>query len=190
MGVVLSLFALVLFIIKSFSQSNITDIVSNFVFSFSLLILYVASTKYHHQVDTNKRVRLKVFDHCAIYILIAGTYTPYALSVITGPDGWALFIISWSLALLGITLKVFFTGRFKILSTLMYVAMGWLAIFFIKPLMLNLSSDGLFWLFAGGVSYTVGALIYSIKRIPLNHAIFHLFVLLGSIFHFISIYNL
>lgn len=181
---------LVLFIIKAFSQTNVVDIISNFVFSFSLLILYIASSKYHHQVDLDKRFKLKVYDHCAIYILIAGSYTPYALSVIKGVEGLSLFIISWSLAIVGISLKLFFTGRFKILSTLMYVFMGWVAIFFIKPLMSNLTDDGLFWLFTGGISYTVGALVYSIKKIPLNHAIFHLFVLFGSISHFISIYNI
>lgn len=189
MGVILSLIAIALFLLNALIGESTIDTISNLVFSLSLLILYIASSRYHYEVDANKRFRLKILDHCAIYILIAGTYTPFALSVIKGSDGWILFFLSWSLAIIGICLKLFFTGRFKLISTLMYVFMGWLAIFFIRPLMANLSDEGIFWLFAGGISYTVGALIYLIKKIPLNHAIFHLFVLLGSACHFVSVYN-
>jgi hemolysin III len=105
-----------------------------------------------------------------------------------GMVGWVIFAISWGLAATGITLKLFFTGRFNLLSTLMYIFMGWMIIFFAKPLVDSLPIAGIYWLVAGGLSYTIGAVIYSIKKIPLNHAIFHLFVLLGSFCHVISVY--
>ena len=121
--------------------------------------------------------------------MIAGTYTPFALAAIGGVSGWVIFIVSWTLALIGISLKIFFTGRFKILSTSMYVLMGWMVVFFVKPLIQIISYEGFLWLLVGGILYTAGAITYSIKKIHLNHAIFHIFVLGGCIFHFISIFN-
>lgn len=121
--------------------------------------------------------------------MIAGTYTPFTLITLSGTTtGWLIFGIIWGLAVTGIILKLFFTGRFKIVSTLMYILMGWLVVFAIKPLIANLPFEGLVWLFAGGISYTLGAILYSIKRIKFNHAIFHFFVLGGSICHFISVF--
>ena len=184
LGTVLAFTALILFVFKAAKSGIVLDTISNFIFSISMIILYSVSAKYHSETNAKKRFRLKVFDHSAIYVLIAGTYTPYALSVIKGPDGWILFGIAWGLALIGITLKIFFTGRFKIASTLMYVLMGWIIVFYIKPILAAIPEEGFTWLLAGGLSYTVGALIYSIKKILLNHAIFHIFVLLGSICHF------
>jgi len=121
-------------------------------------------------------------------VLIAGTYTPFALVTLNGQAGWWIFGISWGLALSGIILKVFFTGRFQLASTLMYVFMGWIIIFAIRPLIANLSGEGLFWLLAGGVAYTLGAVLYSIRKISFNHAIFHVFVLIGSACHFVSVF--
>ena len=188
LGAFLGVIGLVLLIIKSFGDFSHVAIFSFIIFGISIVTLYAASAFYHSTEDAGRRFKRKILDHCAIYILIAGTYTPYALGAIGGKLGWIIFIVCWSMALIGITLKVFFTGRFKIISTLMYVFMGWMIMFFIKPLMLILSDDGFYWLLAGGISYTVGAVIYSIKAIKLNHAIFHVFVLLGSFCHFISIY--
>ena len=127
-------------------------------------------------------------DHATIYVLIAGTYTPLTLITLNSTTGWVIFGASWGMAFTGIILKLFFTGKYNRLSTLMYVFMGWIVIFAIKPLVNNLSAEGLFWLFAGGVAYTFGAILYSIKRVKFNHAIFHMFVLLGSFCHFISVY--
>lgn len=187
-GAFLGVVALVLFVIKGLRTGSNLHLLSNLIFSASAIVLYSCSARYHNADDPIKRFRLKIWDHSAIYILIAGSYTPYALIVITGYDGWVLFSAAWGFALIGISLKVFFTGRFKVVSTLMYVLMGWIIVFYIKGLRQGLSSEGFEWLFIGGVSYTVGAVIYSIKKIPLNHAIFHIFVLFGSIGHFISIY--
>ena len=127
-------------------------------------------------------------DHASIYVLIAGTYTPFTLVTLNGVTGWTLFGITWGLAVSGIILKLFFTGQYNVLSTLMYIFMGWIIVFAIKPLVNNLPVDGLFWLVAGGVAYTIGAILYGIKKIKFNHSIFHVFVLLGSSCHFVAIY--
>ena len=187
-GLVLSIAALVLLVIRATQHGGAFYIVSFSVFGASLIILYAASVIYHSTQKPEPRRRLRVFDHAAIFILIAGSYTPYTLVTLNGQTGWILFGIAWGIALSGIILKLFFTGRFKLLSTSMYLAMGWMVVFAIKPLMNNLSAEGFFWLVAGGLAYTVGAVLYSIKKIKFNHAIFHVFVLLGSFCHFVSIY--
>ncbi len=187
-GFVLSIIALILLVSKAFLHGGIMHIVSFSIFGISLCILYSASTLYHNAKDVEKRSRLKIFDHASIYVLIAGTYTPFTLVTLHGKTGWIIFGITWGASIIGITLKLFFTGRFSIVSTIMYVIMGWVIVFAIKPLINNLPSDGLYWLFAGGVAYTIGAILYSIKSIKFNHAIFHLLVLIGSFCHFISIY--
>ena len=187
-GLVLSVAALVLLVVRASRYGDTLDILSVSIFGVSLVALYAASTFYHSAENPARRSRLRVLDHATIYLLIAGTYTPFTLVVMNGPSGWAVFIAAWSMAVTGIILKLFFTGRFNTLSTLMYVFMGWIIVFAISPLIENLSTQGLFWFFAGGVAYTTGAILYSIKKIPFNHAIFHLFVLLGSFCHFISVY--
>ena len=131
---------------------------------------------------------MNILDHATIYVLIAGTYTPFTIVTLNGTIGWVIFGISWGLALTGVILKLFFTGKYNLLSTIMYVLMGWVIVFAIKPLVNNLPSEGLIWLFAGGFSYTIGAILYSIKKIKFNHAIFHIFVLIGSFCHFMSVY--
>lgn len=165
-----------------------TTTVSLIIFGLSLCILYFASTIYHSATKPRRRAVLNIVDHAAIYVLIAGTYTPYTLVTLEGNIGWILFGISWGIALFGVILKLFFTGRFNILSTILYVAMGWLIVFAYKPLLAELHPEGVRWLFAGGIAYTVGAILYSIKKIPFNHAIFHVFVLIGSFCHFMSVY--
>lgn len=187
-GIVFSIVALVLLIIESYSNGNFWRLVSFTVFGLSLIILFSASTYYHSTKEPRRRSYLRVVDHAAIYILIAGTYTPFTLVTLHGWVGWWLFGLVWSMAVIGITLKLFFTGRYTIVSTLMYVFMGWVIIFAIKPLMQNLPTEGLNWLVAGGIAYTVGAILYAIKKIKFNHAIFHILVLVGSFCHFISIY--
>ena len=187
-GFVLSIVALVLLIMHASNNGSALHIISFSIYGISLIVLYAASTLYHNAKSPELRSRLRVFDHASIYVLIAGTYTPFALVTLKGELGWIVFALSWGMATAGVILKLFFTGKYALISTLMYVFMGWMIVFFINPLMDSLSDDGFFWLAAGGISYTVGAVLYAIKKIPFNHAIFHLFVLLGSFAHFVSIY--
>lgn len=187
-GLVLSVFAFPFLALKSMYFDGFWKPISLLIFGLSLIILYAASTFYHSATRSKLRRRLNIFDHAAIYVLIAGTYTPFTMITLEGKTGWLIFSFTWLFALTGIILKLFFTGRFDKLSTIMYLLMGWQIVFVISPLINNLSEQGLFWLFAGGLFYTIGAILYSIKRIPYNHAIFHFFVLAGSLSHFTSIY--
>lgn len=157
------------------------------VFGATLLLLYLASTLYHAIPHPIAKQRLKVFDHCAIYLLIAGTYTPFTLIGLRDDGGWLLFGVIWALAAMGIIFKLFFTGRFKLVSTLIYVAMGWIALLAIGPMLRQLPPTTLAWLFAGGVAYTVGAVFYMSRRLPYGHAIWHLFVIAGSVCHFVAV---
>jgi hemolysin III len=187
-GIFLSIIALVLLIIKAVQQDNIWMMISFPIFGVSLILLYLASTLYHASKEPQKRFKLKVFDHAAIYVLIAGSYTPFTLVSLNGETGWLIFSMVWVMAFTGIILKLFFTGKFKIVSTAMYVLMGWLIIFYFQDLTAHLHEKGVFYLILGGVLYTIGAILYSIKKIKFNHAIFHFFVLAGSFCHFLSIY--
>ena len=188
LGFVLSIVALLLLIRHASLNGSAVHIISFSIFGISLMILYAASTLYHRAKTLELRSRLRVFDHASIYVLIAGTYTPFALITLKGDLGWVVFGLSWGIATVGVILKLFFTGRYNLISTIMYLFMGWMIVFFINPLIDSLSDGGLTWLAVGGLSYTVGAILYSIKKIPFNHAIFHVFVLLGSIAHFISVF--
>lgn len=187
-GFILSLIALCFLVIKASLFGNIWHIISFSVFGISLALLYAASTFYHNAKEWVLRKRLKILDHAAIYVLIAGTYTPFALVTLHGTTGWIIFGLAWGLAIVGIILKLFFTGRFKLLSTLMYVGMGWIIVFAINKLIDNLPIMGSYWAFGGGIFYTIGAVLYMIKKLPFNHAIFHIFVLFGSFCHFITVY--
>jgi hemolysin III len=164
-------------------------IVSVSIFVATLLLLYSASTFYHAAVGPNARRRLKIFDHASIYVLIAGSYTPFMLAGLRGAWGWSLFGVIWGLAVIGVVFKLFFTGRFQRISTLVYIAMGWLALVAIGPLMRALDTTTLAWLVAGGVTYTLGTLFYMSRR-PYAHAIWHLFVLGGSVCHAIAVATL
>ena len=160
---------------------------SAIVFGVALLLLYTASTLYHAIQHPVAKGRLKIFDHCAIYLLIAGTYTPFTLVGLRGPWGWGLFSAIWALALFGVIFKLFYTGRFKKLSTAIYIAMGWLVVVAIKPMWNSLDGWTLGWLFAGGVFYTLGTFFYHREQIRYSHAIWHLFVIGGSVSHFIAV---
>jgi hemolysin III len=187
-GLILSIVGLMLLLGHATLNGNMWHVVSFGIFGASLIMLYASSTFYHSAKNQDLRNRLRIIDHAAIYILIAGTYTPFALVTLKGSTGWVIFGVTWGLAVSGITLKLFFTGKYELLSTMMYVFMGWVIIFAVKPLIQNLSTEGIAWLLAGGIAYTVGAIIYSFKKIKYNHAIFHVFVLIGSISHFVSVY--
>jgi hemolysin III len=187
-GFIMSVIALVLLVLRAVEYGDAWHIVSFSIFGASLIILFAASSIYHSCRNPVMRRRLRVFDHASIYVLIAGTYTPFTLVTLQGVTGWVIFGVSWGMAVIGIILKLFFTGRYGILSTAMYVFMGWIIVFAISPLIDNLSADGLIWLIAGGVAYTVGAILYGIERLHFNHAIFHVFVLCGAFCHVISVY--
>ena len=187
-GFILSIVAFVLLVTHANLYGDVWHIVSFSIFGASLIILYAASTFYHSAKKSELRNRLKILDHASIYILIAGTYTPFTLVTLNGTIGWVIFGTTWGLALTGIILKFFFTGKYNLISTIMYVLMGWVIVFAIKPLINNLPLEGLLWLLAGGIFYTIGAILYSIKKIKFNHAIFHIFVLSGSFCQFMSVF--
>jgi hemolysin III len=187
-GLILSIVALVLLVVNANIYGSTWHIISFSIYGASLIVLYSASTLYHYVQNPKLRYRLNIFDHAAIYILIAGTYTPFALVVLKGWVGWTIFGVSWGMAISGVVLKLFYTGKYDKISTVAYVLMGWLVIFAIKPLVTNFSFEGLMWLLSGGLFYTFGALLYSMKRVKYNHAIFHIFVLLGSFSHFIAVF--
>ena len=187
-GLVLSIAALVLLVVYASKYGSIKHVVSFSIYGASLILLYSASTMYHYVQSPKLRYRLNILDHAAIYVLIAGTYTPFTLVVLKGWVGWTIFGVSWGLALLGVILKLFFIGKYDKLSTIAYVLMGWLIIFAIKPLVNNLPIEGLIWLLTGGLLYTVGAILYTIRSMKYNHAVFHIFVLLGSFCHFIAVF--
>ncbi|MGZ2370313.1 PAQR family membrane homeostasis protein TrhA [Ancylomarina sp. YFZ004] len=172
----------------AYLYGGVKHLLSFSIFGMSMMILFAASTFYHRAVDPIKRARLRIFDHASIYVLIAGTYTPFCLVTLPEKTGLIVFAVVWGFALIGIIIKLFFTGRFSVFSTLMYLFMGWMMVFIIKPLYQNLPVEGLYWLFSGGLAYTLGAILYSIKRIPLNHASFHILVLVGCFCHYMGIY--
>ena len=186
-GLLLSVIGLPFLILKSLNFNGFWKPTSLIIYGFSLIVLYAASTFYHAAKDPRLRRKLNIFDHAAIYVLIAGTYTPFTILVLEGFLGWIIFGLTWTFALIVIILKLFYTGRFDKLSTALYLLMGWQIMFVINPLMERFSTEGLQLLFAGGVFYTIGAVLYSIKKLPYNHAIFHVFVLLGSVCHFFSV---
>ena len=186
-GVLLSVGAGAALIALASVQAGTREMISVAVFSASLVLLYSASTLYHAAGHPETKARLKVLDHCAIFILIAGTYTPFTIAAIRGAWGWSLFGMIWGMAMIGIVFKLFFTGRFKVLSTAMYIGMGWLVVIALVPLMQALSGAGLAWLVVGGVLYTAGTLFYHRESIPYSHAIWHGFVLAGSSCHFVAV---
>ena len=186
-GLALSVVALVALIYKSTEFTQLSHVFSFLIFGASLVLLYAASTFYHAAKTDKVRHRLNVLDHASIYVLIAGTYTPYTLITLPDEVGRTILITIWSVALIGVILKLFYAGRYQVFSTIMYVLMGCIIIFAIQPLVNDFSFEGLLWLLLGGISYMLGAVIFSFNKIKFNHAIFHFFVLGGSICHFISI---
>lgn len=187
-GAVASLIALYLFMGKGLKIEDKAYLIGVVVYAVCMFSLFLSSSLYHSATDLEKRKKLKVFDHAAIYLMIAGTYTPFCLVTLSDSVGWILLSVVWVIAFLGVIIKLFFTGRFTFISTFAYVAMGWMILFAYEPLARNLETDGLFWLIAGGVSFTIGALLYLVPKIKFNHAIFHFCGLVGSACHFTSIY--
>lgn len=188
LGIVMGLAALSTLVTSSAKQGDPWKIVSFAVYGASLVFLYAASTLYHSTRSQSKKAFFRKFDHAAIFVLIAGTYTPFALITLRGPWGWTIFGILWTMAIAGITLKLMFFGRWTALSVVFYLVMGWIGVIAMRELFATLSLGGLLWLFAGGLSYTIGVIFYAWKSLPYNHIIWHLFVLGGSISHLMGFY--
>ena len=186
-GVLFSIVAISLLITFSVLNGTAVHIVSCSVFGGSILLLYTFSTLYHAIESPRIKPLLRTFDHISIYFLIAGTYTPFLLIGIGGMKGWVYFGVIWALALAGIIFKVFYTHRFRKLSLVLYLSMGWLALFFIQPLVRNLGASELSLIAAGGMAYTLGVIFYTNKTMRFAHAVWHLFVLAGTVLHFIAI---
>ena len=186
-GALFGIAALVLLIVFNTTKTD-WSLFSVIVYGISIIVLFSASTLYHSVTNEKKKHYFRIIDHISIYLLIAGTYTPVLLISLEQTLGWTLFWVVWGIAAFGVILKLFFTGKFEIFSTLLYLVMGWLIVFDFSKLSEIIGSDGILFLFAGGLSYTVGIIFYAIQKIPYNHVIWHLFVLAGAIFHFFMIF--
>lgn len=184
----LSVVGTVVLIVGASKLGDIWKMVSFSIFGASLILLYLASTLYHSAKHPNARKAFKMLDHCAIFLLIAGTYTPFLLVNLRGPAGWTMFAVIWGLAFTGVALKLIYADRYKIARVIIYLAMGWLIMFASSSLMENLSQLALNLTLAGGIAYTVGVIFYLFHNIPFNHAIWHLFVIGGSVCHFYAVY--
>jgi hemolysin III len=189
-GALLAIAGLVLLIVFSALEGSAWHVTSFSIFGATLTVLYAMSTLYHSLTSQKVKRLFRKFDHMSIFLLIAGTYTPFCLTVLRGWIGWVLFGMVWLCAIGGIVLKAFHTGKKEILSTILYILMGWMVIFFIKPVYLYMSGMGFTFLIAGGIFYTFGAFFFVRDKIPYNHSIWHLFVLGGSVFHFFAVLSL
>ena len=186
-GLVLSVTGLVILVVLAAMRGSAWRIVGCAVYGATLVCLYAASTLYHGISCSRWKRALKIFDHSAIYLLIAGTYTPFLLVNLRGAWGWSLFGVIWGLALAGIVFKFWFVDHFQILSTTVYLLMGWLAVVAVRPLLQLLPFSGLVWLAAGGLLYTAGVVFFACRRIPYHHVVWHVFVLAGSTCHYFAV---
>ncbi len=186
-GFFVGIAVLVLLVVFSSLRKGAWEVVSCSIYGATFIMLYLGSTLYHSARKPRTKRVLKIIDHSAIYLLIAGTYTPYALAPLRGALGWTIFGVIWGCALFGIFFKVFFTGRFKAVSLISYLFMGWFCVIAVKPLYRELSTPGFVLFVAGGLCYSVGAVFYAWKSLKWSHTVWHLFVLAGSLCHFFSI---
>lgn len=186
-GALASIAALPILVVVAVSRGDPWQVVGGAIFGATLIMLYVASTLYHALPHPRAKRVFRVLDHSAIYLLIAGTYTPFALGALRGPWGWALLGAVWTLAALGITAKATLGFRFPRLSTAVYVAMGWLALIAAQPLLAHVGVAGLMWLLAGGLCYTAGVVFFAWERLRYGHMVWHLFVAAGSVCHFFAV---
>ncbi len=188
LGVILGVLGVVLLIERAVKYGTIVHVVSVAIFGVSIVVLYLASTLYHSIAPKTAKRVLKVIDHSSIFLLIAGTYTPFTLVTLRGPWGWSIFAAVWILAILGIILEVLPIKKSKIFSLVLYLSMGWIVIVAIVPLVRAIPKGGLYWLVAGGLAYTLGVIFYVMKRHRYTHGVWHLFVLAGTVAHFFAIY--
>jgi hemolysin III len=186
-GVLLSIAGLSWMLYVSIGADDPWRITASAIYGATLITLFLASTVYHSMYRSRHREIFKLLDHCAIYLLIAGTYTPFLLVAMRTDTGWWLFGIIWALATAGIVKKLWLRHRFPKIALASYLAMGWLCVVAAPQIAAAIGPNGMAWLFAGGVSYSVGAIFYALDRIPYNHAVWHVFVLLGGVCHFFSI---
>ncbi|MDY6787908.1 MAG: hemolysin III family protein [candidate division WOR-3 bacterium] len=186
-GLILAIAGLIALIILSAMRGNMWHVISTSIYGGTLVILYLNSTLYHALAKTRAEKVFRILDHSSIYLLIAGTYTPFALITIKGAWGWGVFGIVWGLAVLGIVFKAFTAGRFKTFSTILYLIMGWLIVIVIGRIINNLERGGIILLFIGGAFYSLGTVFYMLKRVPYFHLIWHIFVLCASIAHFFAV---
>ena len=170
------------------TRGTATQIVSCSVFGATLILVYICSTLYHSLVRTRARHVFHILDHSSIYLLIAGTYTPFCLVSLRGTLGWTIFGVEWGLAVSGVIFKCFAVGKFEVASALVYLAQGWLAVVAVRPLVHSLGWHGLLWMGAGGLAYTLGIVFFALDRLRFFHAAWHIFVLAGSIAHYVAIY--
>ena len=187
LGIVLSLTGLVVLLISAGSSGDVSRIISSIIFGTTLILLYTVSTLYHGIQQPNVKPIMSVLDHSAIFFLIAGTYAPFTLVNLKGPWGWSLFGVIWGLALCGTFLEVFLKQRRRGISVGLYVFMGWAIVIALKQLLAAVSPEGVLLLLLGGISYTGGIVFYIWRRLPYHHAVWHVFVLAGSIFHFFAV---
>lgn len=188
-GVLLSIVGLILLLQKALgAHADVLTITSMSLYGASMITLFLASTLYHSIANPNSKRWLKTFDHCAIFLLIAGSYTPFMLVSLRTPLAIGLMVVIWALAVIGIIMKLFFVYRFKRASLITYLVMGWLSVIVTYQLAKHLEPSGLILLALGGAIYTLGVVFYANKRIPYNHAIWHLFVLAGAACHFFAVY--
>lgn len=187
-GTGLSIAGLVLLIIKGAHTGSALHVVSYTIFGSSMILLFLFSTLFHSLIFTKAKKVFQVFDHSSIYLLIAGSYTPFCLLTIKGWLGWTLFGIVWAIALAGVVFKSIWLNKKSKADVVLYIFMGWLCVFAIKPLFIGLGTTGFLLLFLGGVSYTIGAYFYSMTKVKFMHVVWHLFVMLGAIFIFFSVY--
>ena len=186
-GAILGAAGLVVLVVFATLYGDAWHIVSVSVYGATLVLLYLMSTLYHSLQSPRVKRVFQILDHSSIYLLIAGSYTPFTLVTLRGAWGWSLFGIIWGLAIVGIVLKVFFTGRMRIFSSIVYIAMGWFVLIALRPLLSNFPFEGFIWLLVGGCFYTSGIFFYCWKTMPYSHAIWHLFVLAGSICQYFAI---
>lgn len=186
-GIVLSIAGLATLVAFAARSGSARDVVASAIYGSSLITLYTASTLYHAIPGVLVRRVLRTLDHVAIYLLIAGTYTPFTLIALPGTWGWSLFATIWLLALAGAALELGLFGRHRALAVLLYLAMGWVGMLAFKPLLAHLQVGGMVLLLAGGVCYTIGVPFYLARRLPYHHTVWHLFVLAGSVLHFLAV---
>lgn len=187
LGALLGIGGTVVAIVWAALYGNAYSIVSAAIYGAMLIILYTMSTLYHALTHRGAKYVFRIFDHCSIFLLFAGTYTPYTLVSLNGALGWTIFGIIWGFTVLGVVFNAISIEKFKIFSGITYVVMGWLIIIAIRPMMAVLETPALLLLLAGGIAYTVGFIFYGMKKIPFMHGIWHLFVLTGSVLHYFSI---
>ena len=188
-GTLLSIAALVLLVVFAAIKGNAWHVVSFSIFGSTLVLLYLASTLYHSFTKEKIKNLFARLDHAAIFLLIAGTYTPFVLTTIRGPLGWTLFGIIWGLAITGVVIRLIYLTRFRKLMVGIYLAMGWMFLMAIVPIVKNLPTSSIVFLFVGGGCYSVGVIFYAWRNLKYGHGIWHLFVLAGSIMHFFSVLN-